>query len=248
MNSKLLDMIEKYQKANDFYGEASEDDIIAVEKTLGLKFPSEYREYIKRFGSGGILGEEITGVEGNKGASVIRATERYRKFGLDKSIVVIMDGGEYFMCMDTAKDDGKVYSGDRSCELSESYTSFHEFLIDYFQEAIDNEVWDEDEDNGEQDSQEHTEVLKIEDIFKKAGYTVALTPAGDGTMVSCVMQSPFNMLIAGHGSAEWLKMFIPAHTEAAKNQKNELKQKGDWFYYGSSEAITIFEKEVKFEF
>lgn len=139
MNKKILDMIEEYREENDFYGEVSEEHIRIAEEKLNLKFPRKYREFVKKFGSGGICGVEILGVEGNLGASVVKTTERYRKLGLNKDMIVIYDGGEFFMCMLGNRDDERVFCGDRSGkEPLAQYNSFDEYLLDVFQEGIDN--------------------------------------------------------------------------------------------------------------
>lgn len=139
MNEKIFEMIEKYGDDTDFYGKVSEKDISKIEEMLNLQFPHGYREFVKNFGSGGICGVEIVGVEGDQGASVVKATERYREFGLEKHWVVINDSGEFFMCMSTFDVNERVFLGDRSGqEPVVHYNSFDEYLIDVFQEAIDN--------------------------------------------------------------------------------------------------------------
>jgi len=139
MNDKIDHMIARFMNNNDFYGGATEEDIRNAENVLGFEFPSEYREYLKRYGSGGICGVDLQGIEGSLGASVVTATERYRKLGIDKNIVVIWDLGDFVSCMNTTNDDPSVYSWYRSYpELVKRYDSFYDFLADVFQEAIDN--------------------------------------------------------------------------------------------------------------
>lgn len=139
MNKKILDMIEEYREKRDFFGEVSEEYIRDAEESLNLQFPRGYREFVKNYGSGGICGVELLGVEGNLGASVVKVTERYRNLGLNNEMIVIYDGGEFFMCMLGNTDDERVFCGDRSeKELLVHYNSFDEYLLDVFQEGIDN--------------------------------------------------------------------------------------------------------------
>jgi hypothetical protein len=139
MNEKLLDMIEEYSEEKDFFGEVSEEHISNAEKSLNLKFPRSYREFVQKYGSGGICGVEVLGIEGNLGASVVKDTERYRELGLNNRFIVIHDGGEFFMCMLGNADEERVLCGDRSGkEPLVHYNSFDEFLVDVFQEGIDN--------------------------------------------------------------------------------------------------------------
>ena len=140
MNNKIIDMIKRYGEENDFYGKISEDDIKLVEKSLGIIFPESYKWFILNYGSGGICGVEILGMENKEDSSVIHVTERYRKLGLENGCIVIEDLGEFIICIDT-NDGDKIIRWDRVNKNKEyRYDDFYEYLIDTFQEAIDN--WD----------------------------------------------------------------------------------------------------------
>ena len=118
----------------------SEDDIKLVEKSLGIIFPESYKWFILNYGSGGICGVEILGIENKEDSSVIHVTERYRKLGLENGCIVIEDLGEFIICIDT-NDGDKIIRWDRVNKNKEyRYDDFYEYLIDTFQEAIDN--WD----------------------------------------------------------------------------------------------------------
>ena len=140
MNEKIKKMVEEYGEERDFFGGASEQEIRKAEEILGLQFPESYRAFLKEYGSGGICGVEILGIEGNLGASVVKATERWRKLGLDKKLIVIEDSGEFVRCMYSADvRDEKVYSWVRGGkELSVRYDTFDDYIMDMFQEGIDN--------------------------------------------------------------------------------------------------------------
>ncbi|MDR2570708.1 MAG: SMI1/KNR4 family protein [Oscillospiraceae bacterium] len=141
MNEIITKMVEEHEEDSMIWGAVTGDAIVNTENALGVKFPKDYREFIKAYGSGGIGGVEIEGVEGEE-ASVIDATERYRKFGLDTSMVVVMDSGAFVKCIDTSEDGSAVYTLYRTdkglSERRKDYDSFTEFVIDEFQEAIDN--------------------------------------------------------------------------------------------------------------
>ncbi|WP_055107062.1 SMI1/KNR4 family protein [Paenibacillus ihumii] len=140
MNEQLLNMIEEYGQEKDFFGKVSDEDVRNAEEMLGLGFPQSYREFIKNYGSGGICGMEVLGVQGNLGASVVKATERWRKLGLDLKLIVIEDSGEFVRCMFSADfNDDRVFSWDRGGkEPSVRYDTFEDYLLDMFQEGIDN--------------------------------------------------------------------------------------------------------------
>ena len=140
MNESILKMIEEYGEERDFFGETTEKDIQNAEELLDLKFPQSYRFFVKDYGSGGICGVEILGVQGNLGASVVKATERWRKLGLDMKLIVIEDSGEFIRCMYSADhNDERVYSWTRGGEEpSARYNTFNDYILDMFQEGIDN--------------------------------------------------------------------------------------------------------------
>ena len=140
MNKKVVDMIKKYGEENDFYGRINEDAIKLVEQRLNIIFPEDYRWFIRNYGSGGICGVEILGIEDKDDSSVIYETERYRKLELETGCIVIEDLGEFIMCIDT-NNRNKIIRWDRVNKNKEyRYDDFYEYLIDTFQEAIDN--WD----------------------------------------------------------------------------------------------------------
>lgn len=140
MNKKVIEMIDIYRQEGDFFGEVTEKHIINAEQMLGLKFPQGYRDFVKKFGSGGICGVEIEGVQADLGASVVKATERWRKLGLNTNLIVIEDSGEFVRCMHSAEvNDERVYSWARGGkEVSLRYNTFEDYVIDMFQEGIDN--------------------------------------------------------------------------------------------------------------
>ncbi|WP_106495836.1 SMI1/KNR4 family protein [Lentibacillus sp. Marseille-P4043] len=60
-----------------------------AEQELEIKFPTEYKEFVKKYGSGGICGVQVEGVEGADYASVVESTKRYRELGLPIKYIVI---------------------------------------------------------------------------------------------------------------------------------------------------------------
>lgn len=85
----------------DFIGEVSKEYIARAEKILEVNFPPEYKEFVKKFGSGGICGVDVLGVEGADYASVVESTKRYRKLGLPKKYIVIENVDEFVYCLST---------------------------------------------------------------------------------------------------------------------------------------------------
>jgi hypothetical protein len=138
MNNKLVEMINEYIEEGDFIGEVSDDDIIKAEKTLKVSFPTQYKEFVKKYGSGGICGIYILGVKGADYESVVESTERYRKLGLPNKYIVLENVDEFVYCLNTVEESNVVRWDDTSKRELTRYTTFDEYLQDSFQEAIDN--------------------------------------------------------------------------------------------------------------
>jgi antitoxin YobK len=140
MNQKLIKMIESYGEEDDVYGESSETYILKAEEELKVTFPRGYREFVKRYGSGGICGVELEGVQGHVGASVVEVTKRWRRLGLPMDVIVLEESAEFVRCMYGAeKNDNRVFSWERKGkDLQVRYPTFEEYVIDTFQEGIDN--------------------------------------------------------------------------------------------------------------
>ncbi|MGG0386292.1 SMI1/KNR4 family protein [Priestia filamentosa] len=138
MNNKILQMISEYEEDKEFFRKYSEEAITKTENRLKASFSSEYREYVKKYGSGGICGVEILGVEGEDFASVVEDTERYRELDLPKKYIVIEDVDEFIYCLSTVERYNVIRWDQTSKEEIERYTTFHEYVQDSFQETIDN--------------------------------------------------------------------------------------------------------------
>lgn len=92
-----------------FFDGATLLEISAVEEKLGVKLPNSYKWFLENYGSGGIGGMEFWGIENNKkdvnSYTVVSITEEYRRKGLELSLIVFEENGEYITCMDTSKMD-----------------------------------------------------------------------------------------------------------------------------------------------
>ncbi|WP_433958090.1 SMI1/KNR4 family protein [Cytobacillus horneckiae] len=138
MNIKLLEMINEFIEEGDFSGEASIENITKAEQTLNISFPTEYKQFVKKYGSGGICGVDVHGVEGSEYASVVESTERFRKLDLPNKYIVIENVDEYIYCLNTADKNNVIRWDDTSQKEIIRYESFDDYLQDSFQEAIDN--------------------------------------------------------------------------------------------------------------
>lgn len=140
MENKIQEMIKLYEENKDFFGRVDDKRIERIENELSVTFPPRYKNFIRLYGSGGICGVNILGIEGNKGASVLKATERYRQLGLRRDLIVIEDLGEFVMCSEIGDKENILYWDRVQRQEMFRYENFDDYLIDTFREAIDN--WD----------------------------------------------------------------------------------------------------------
>ncbi|WZX99154.1 SMI1/KNR4 family protein [Bacillus sp. FSL W7-1360] len=145
--AELERFIDVNQDMDDFTGGTDISEINSIEKELGCELPYSYKEFLKKYGSGGIFGVDILGCTKAEIPSVIVQTKRYRELGMPSHLVVVEDAGEYVYSLNTKSFHGEecpVIVWDRSLGLdNESEAqSFDEFLLRRLTEAKEN--WDED--------------------------------------------------------------------------------------------------------
>jgi hypothetical protein len=75
MNQQLLSIIKNCKEKGDFSGEVSVQILKLCERNLEVVFPNEYREFLLKFGSGGICGVNVLGIENESYFSVEEATK-----------------------------------------------------------------------------------------------------------------------------------------------------------------------------
>ncbi len=131
-------MIDNYKEDKDFYGPIQEEYITLVEDELKVSFPDQYKEFVRNYGSGGICGVNVLGIEGELGSSVLLNTKRYRQLGLPKDLIVIEDLGEFVVCSKTGSKTSVLYWNRFQKQGTVMYENFYEYLFDTFKEAIDN--------------------------------------------------------------------------------------------------------------
>ncbi len=138
MQTKIINMINQNKENAIFSGAVDEKIIQKGEKLLDVILPDQYSWFIKSYGYGGIGGVEIYGVPLTKEPQFAEVTLYYRKNGLPKQYVVIQNCDEWLDCIDTANGKVVTWSAYDEDGVIVAYDSFYEYLIDSFQEAIDN--------------------------------------------------------------------------------------------------------------
>lgn len=125
-------------------GQTSHSSIEQLESLVGSKLPVSFTIFLARHGGGGVVGEEISGIEDddptleNRG-TVYGDTRRCREdFGLPKNLIVIYLGdNEVVWCLDASEFDGEecpvvnfdVFTTTTSPIASDFGTFMKEYLI-----------------------------------------------------------------------------------------------------------------------
>lgn len=109
-----MNIIEKIKKIDDLdiisNNGASEEQILRAEKRLELKFPEEYKNYVKEFGAISFLGNEWTGLNIDGYLNVVNMTEEERALneffpkkyfvienvGVDRMLIISNEKGEIY--------------------------------------------------------------------------------------------------------------------------------------------------------
>ena len=110
-----MNIVEKIKKIDDLdiisNNGASEEQIIRAEKRLELKFPEEYKDYVKKFGTISFLGNEWTGLNVDGYLNVVNMTEEERalnEFFPKKYFVIENIGVDRMLIISDEK--GKIYT------------------------------------------------------------------------------------------------------------------------------------------
>lgn len=128
------------EEASVFFEEngAAEEKIKSVEAFLAVTLPESFQWFLKKYGSGGIEGIELFGIECERepqDCTLVIMTKEYREKGMPQNLVVIEYEGDYVRCLET--DGGAVVTWsphDRDgivVEAENFYTYFNEKLDDY---------------------------------------------------------------------------------------------------------------------
>ncbi|WP_404442119.1 SMI1/KNR4 family protein [Sutcliffiella horikoshii] len=150
---KEFEIIDEHSDMGDFIGGISDDLIYAAEKTLNVKFPISYRLFLRRYGVGDILGEEIfgLGIEESGVPSMVWITKHFRqeKTLPDHLICIYFAGYDnMYYCLDCSNvknenDDSATvvsyFNGlpieDQNFEIE--FPSFGEFLLRTLEDSLE---------------------------------------------------------------------------------------------------------------
>lgn len=139
MFKDLEEFIENNQDDIIVTGGIETEEINNLEKSLGLEFRKEIKDYLHQYGIILGYGVEILGCGKNGESSLVKETQRFRSVGLSEEYIVIRNVDEWIYCFNNI--DGKISSWDR---IEKSHLikndSFEQYIIDELTDAKDE--WD----------------------------------------------------------------------------------------------------------
>lgn len=121
---------------------ADEEQIVILERLINAKLPDDFKYFLKETGGGGVVAQEISGIENNDasidfGGTVYGDTIRCREdFKLPKYLIVIyFIDNELYWCIDVSINNfGKVVNYDPYLKkidgvISKDFTTFFEEYV-----------------------------------------------------------------------------------------------------------------------
>lgn len=121
---------------------ASEESILAAEAALGVKFPSDFRRYLAKWGNLGWDGVEFFGIVDDnpnaKYSNAVSETQYVREEGglPENYVVIVNEDGDEYICVDVNQPEGAIVTWDFFArELVDRYyqrPSFVDYLINEF--------------------------------------------------------------------------------------------------------------------
>lgn len=126
-----------------WHGKASPESIDRLEGLLTARLPESFRHFLAEYGGGGLIGEEISGIEDNDASLDCRGTvwgdtcQCRTQFALPSHLVVIYyDGDDVVWCLDASVPEGSecpvvsfnVYSR-ATTQLAETFEQFFDEYV-----------------------------------------------------------------------------------------------------------------------
>lgn len=138
MNENLFEVIKNNEVKGDFtYAPVPNKMLEEAEKELNLRIPTMYREFLQKFGHGGIGGLEVLGVGKKNRMIFVETTILFRTHNLPSDLIVIENCDEWLYCIDVNNGKVVMWSND-SKDVDIAYNDFDEYLEDRIQDVLEN--------------------------------------------------------------------------------------------------------------
>jgi antitoxin YobK len=139
---QLIRQLEASGRDIFWQGQASDGSIKELESLVGSKLPASFTTFLARYGGGGVVGEEISGIEDDNPqleyrGTVYGDTQRCREdHGLPSDLIVVYLGDDDIVwCLDASNFNGEecpvVSFNVNTTAKSTITTSFGDFLEEY---------------------------------------------------------------------------------------------------------------------
>lgn len=133
INQYLEDEDETYEE--NFSGSVDDNLIFEVESDLQVVMPSDYKAFLKEYGSGGIAGIIVLGIESENDDiqtySLVSETKNCRReYRFPNSYIVVESGAGYVTCLDTKENEVLLCEPRENGEIIHRRQNFLEYLID----------------------------------------------------------------------------------------------------------------------
>jgi hypothetical protein len=128
MKKELIERLRRFLTAHDMIGTpASDEQVLCAEQELGVKFSSDYIDFIKNFGM------MINALDGNE--NVVDETKSLREVHPEVAdTYVISDDGSGNPIMINSKGEVEIYYHDSDAEIETIASSLEQYIEDNFPE------------------------------------------------------------------------------------------------------------------
>lgn len=133
MKKELIERLRRFLTAHDMIGiPASAEQVIQAEQELGVKFSSDYIDFIKNFGTA-YAGMMINALDGNE--NVVDETKSLREVHPEvTNTYVISDDGSGNPIMINSKGEIEIYYHDSNTERETIASSLEQYIEENFHE------------------------------------------------------------------------------------------------------------------
>lgn len=128
----MADIVKLLQQQPDFYAMkgVAEEDIARAEQMLGLRFSSEYRDYIAAFGAASFANHELTGVCKSKRLSVVDVTIKERNSTIVPADWYVLEQTNIDSIVIWQDSNGTVYQTAPNAKAKKICESLAEYIQD----------------------------------------------------------------------------------------------------------------------
>ena len=130
---RTIERLRRFLTAHDMIGTpASDEQVLCAEQELGVKFSSDYIDFIKNFGTA-YAGMMINALDGNE--NVVEETKSLREVHPEVTdTYVISDDGSGNPIMINSKGEVEIYYHDSDAEIKTIAPSLEQYIEDNFPE------------------------------------------------------------------------------------------------------------------